>query len=304
MARVAQSGSRTPSRRPPDATPPDSLRRRRPGVQPAGPCDAGSGQEHRAGAVRGLQRPGQRAGRAVQARRATVLRPRQQPRRHRRTTHRTAQHGRRLRARSLRCQHEKAARAGRLRAVRLHRHAHQSGRPAAGHRRQDALHRALYRGRGAARAVQPLRLSRSGVLLRRDSGHRQADHLGGHPARGDPLPERQLRQGRAGRCGACAQAPEAGTRRIGHRRAQHRGGGRSREVHPGLRPRGHRDDQRLQVLRRLHTGCAQGRLRRQLLQRVLRGHAGTGPGTGCRRTRRGGQPGHALPLCPQHHGGG
>jgi hypothetical protein len=108
------ASSRAPSRRQPDAASPDSFRRRRPGCRAADPAHAGPGQQHRAGAVRGLQRPGQRTGRTIQAWRPAVLRPRQHAWRHRRAPDRTGQPGRRLRARPLRRANTKqAARARR-----------------------------------------------------------------------------------------------------------------------------------------------------------------------------------------------
>ena len=61
-------------------------------------------------------------------------------------------------------------------------------------------------------------------------------------------------------------------------------------------PRGHRADQRLQELRGVHPRGAQGRLRRPVLQRLVRRHAGAGQRVGPGRARRGGQPGDAVSV--------
>ena len=51
-------------------------------------------------------------------------------------------------------------------------------------------------------------------------------------------------------------------------------------------------------LRRLHPRGAQGRLRRHLLQRLVRRHPGAGRRARPRRARRRRQPGHAVPVSP------
>ena len=81
-----------------------------------------------------------------------------------------------------------------------------------------------------------------------------------------------------------------------HRRAQHggRGQGRGRD-RAEERQRG-RADQRLQVVRGLHPRSAQGRLRRHLLQRLVRRHAGPGRRAEERRRRRDDQPGDAVSV--------
>ena len=63
--------------------------------------------------------------------------------------------------------------------------------------------------------------------------------------------------------------------------------------------RRHRADQRLQELRRIHSRGAQGRLRRHLLQRVVRRHAGAVRRARARRARRGGEPGDAVSVPAQ-----
>ena len=200
----------------------------------------------------------------------------------------------------MRGQHPQADRQRRARVVRLHRHPDQHSITAAGHRGQGAVHRAVHRCRGLAHTVQPLCLPRARLVLRRDGRNRQAAHCSGHQAHRRLLSERQLRQGRPRRRHARAQA--ARPRAVGprHRRAQHGRGRRRGEDDHGRQARRHRPDQRLQVLRGLHSRGAQSGFRRHLLQRVFRRHAGLGQRARRRCARRRRQPGDAVRLRTGH----
>ena len=190
-----------------------------------------------------------------------------------------------------------ADRGWRVRAVRLHRHAHQPGRTAAGHaaprcpssRPSPARRRCASRSTATPSTCAPRTSTRpaeivkqiTAVGIKRIAVFHQNDSYG-----------------KAGLDGVMRALKPLGLEPAGagHGRAQHGRRGRGGEGHHGRQARRDRADQRLQVLRRLHPRGAQGRLRRHLLQRVLRRHEGPGRRARRRRARRGGEPGDALPV--------
>ena len=83
-----------------------------------------------------------------------------------------------------------------VRAGGLRRHADRRAAPAGGHPGQGAAGRHVHRRRGAARAVQPLRVPRARQLLRRDREDRRAGGVDRRQEDLGVLPERCLRRGR------------------------------------------------------------------------------------------------------------
>ncbi len=110
------------------------------------------------------------------------------------------------------------------------------------------------------------------------------------------LSERRLRQGRTGGRGTRDAEAQPEDRRHRDSGAQHGRRCRCRQGDWQRRPAGRRDDLRVQVLRRVHQGDAQGRIQPAVHERVLRRQQGAGARSGAGGTRRGNLPGGTVSL--------
>ena len=131
---------------------------------------------------------------------------------------------RRLRARGGDRQHAAADRRRRLRADRGGRDAHVAVRGPGGRGRRGSLHRALHRGRVAARCAAGARAQPPRLLLPGDRGDGRPPHGGPrHRAHRRDVPGRLVRPRRAPGRAAGPGAPRRRARRRGGLHAQHDG---------------------------------------------------------------------------------
>ena len=190
--------------------------------------------QDRASASRPRSGPGERTGRSVQASARSCCSTRSMPAAASMAADRTAQPGRRLRAR-------RAARDNTRKLIEEGVFAlfGYVGTPTSlaalplVNAAKIPFVAPVHRRGGPAHAVQPLRVPRARLVLRRDRRDRQAAHRGGHQAHRGVLPERQLRPGRTRGRDPRAQAARAGAGGPRHGRAQHGRRRRRGEGHPG-----------------------------------------------------------------------